>query len=535
MRVTGKLQVTDLDGDGDSDIVYFTNHPYGHIRTIRNIDSQGTFSAPLTIANNVRYARSIYSADFTGNGNADVLSIDDNKVAWRPFGSSAYASPLIVNSESTSPRSVYSADLDGDGDQDALSASSGDGSISWYENVGDDNCPRMSNADQSNLDGDSLGDICDDDRDGDGAVNESDAFPDEASETTDTDGDGVGDNSDAFPFDGSETTDKDGDGIGDNSDPDDDNDGVADGSPCDASSITPGGPSVRISADGPPGTCYAGAIQDVSWFLYGGCGTYKDYPVTPDQPVLLNLSGDICIPNQSIGHNPQFCIQEDAGAGYTDQYCFTEGESCCNDCRVQPAPYTPVTDHIRVVVASDFYLNVWTCDTVPADNCPLDPNPGQEDLDGDLFGDACDDDDDGDGVADETDAFPLDPTEQVDSDSDGVGDNADDFPTDPGESADTDGDAVGDNADAFPLDPTETADSDSDGVGNNGDNCPSMLNSNQSDLDGDGIGDICDPTPLPGPRTMWLWFVPSLRRQQQVLSRQRSVGALRTHPSCSVQ
>ena len=34
---------------------------------------------------------------------------------------------------------------------------------------------------------------------------------------------------------------------------------------------------------------------------------------------------------------------------------------------------------------------------------------------------------------------------------------------------DTDGDGVGDNADAFPNDPTETVDTDGDGVGDNAD------------------------------------------------------------------
>ena len=32
----------------------------------------------------------------------------------------------------------------------------------------EDNCPDVSNADQADSDGDGIGDVCDDDRDGDG-------------------------------------------------------------------------------------------------------------------------------------------------------------------------------------------------------------------------------------------------------------------------------------------------------------------------------------------------------------------------------
>jgi len=76
------------------------------------------------------------------------------------------------------------------------------------------------------------------------------------------------------------------------------------------------------------------------------------------------------------------------------------------------------------------------------DNCPSIFNLEQADLDGDDIGDACDQDDDGDGVADLSDAFPQDPTEWSDSDGDGIGDNSDEETCD---GIDNDGDGIADN------------------------------------------------------------------------------------------
>jgi hypothetical protein len=61
-----------------------------------------------------------------------------------------------------------------------------------------------------------------------------------------------------------------------------------------------------------------------------------------------------------------------------------------------------------------------------ADNCPLVPNPAQEDRDGDLVGDACDEDVDGDGEPNESDCDPTDSgfacvNYYYDADADGFG------------------------------------------------------------------------------------------------------------------
>jgi hypothetical protein len=61
---------------------------------------------------------------------------------------------------------------------------------------------------------------------------------------------------------------------------------------------------------------------------------------------------------------------------------------------------------------------------------------------------------------------------------------------------DSDGDGVANEADAFPNDPDESADADSDTVGDNADNCVATANQSQVDSDVNGSGDACDPMPV---------------------------------------
>ena len=122
-----------------------------------------------------------------------------------------------------------------------------------------------------------------------------------------------------------------------------------------------------------------------------------------------------------------------------------------------------------------------------------------QDTDHDGITNSEDPDDDGDGVNDEEDAFPLNAQEQYDTDGDSIGDNAD---------PDDDNDGVPDEFDDMPLDPNETMDTDKDGIGNiadtddDGDGLSDSEEENlktdpiNSDSDSDGVNDGADPFPL---------------------------------------
>jgi 6-phosphogluconolactonase (cycloisomerase 2 family) len=135
-------------------------------------------------------------------------------------------------------------------------------------------------------------------------------------------------------------------------------------------------------------------------------------------------------------------------------------------------------------------------DGVPneTDNCPALRNEAQADSDGDDLGDACDSDDDNDGVPDAEDDYPTDPTRSSDTDADGVDDLVDNCPAEANrDQADADGDSAGDVCDDdddndgvpdaqddFPTDPARSRDTDGDGIDDNAD----------LDDDNDGIPDV---------------------------------------------
>ena len=283
----------------------------------------------------------------------------------------------------------------------------------------------------------------------------------------DDDNDGYDDDYDVFPLDPTEWDDADGDGIGSNADADDDGDGWSDLEEADC--LTDASSVFSIPSD-----------YDGDWV----CD-------------IMDADDD----NDGVDDDND-CAPYDASISSLDCNGVCGGSSSLDACGVCDGDDSTCSD----------------CAGVPNGDAVIDAcgvcGGGQS---------TCGIDSDEDGVDDDDDAFPSDPSEWADTDGDGVGDNTDtdddddgwadsvepDCGTDPMDAfsvpADNDGDNDCDNTDgdddndgyddiydAFPYDPGEQFDLDYDGIGDNAD----------QDDDGDGWDDFtesdCDSDPMNG-------------------------------------
>lgn len=268
---------------------------------------------------------------------------------------------------------------------------------------------------------------CITDADGDGIDDASDNCPLTANaDQGDVDGDAVGDVCDVCTGDNS-TGDADGDGYCADQDFDDLDPEKYPGAPC-------------------------GSVCAVSYYdALGNC--VVDY---------LAADGTSC-PNGGVCQAGQ-CAEDADGDGWTtlDGDC-DDGDPLTNPGAEEVADGV---DNDCNGVVDDIPEPDTDFDGIPdsSDNCPESPNPDQSDIDGDGFGDVCDDDDDGDGVLDINDSSPMNPNACSDIDGDGCDDcssgtfdTTSDCPFDTicdGETADADGDAVPDLCDSDPSHPS---------------------------------------------------------------------------------
>jgi hypothetical protein len=134
------IAISDLDRDGRYDIVFTRWNGGGtniHLGWLRNLGGQ--FSSPIYIESPAQDTRLVETGDLDGDGLPDVLTagFNNDTIAWRRnLGNGRFGRPVQITNRTDTPTDLLAADLDGDGDLDVAVTSGSDSEVSWFENLG---------------------------------------------------------------------------------------------------------------------------------------------------------------------------------------------------------------------------------------------------------------------------------------------------------------------------------------------------------------------------------------------------------------
>ncbi len=194
---------------------------------------------------------------------------------------------------------------------------------------------------------------------------------------------------------------------------------------------------------------------DLNSYYHGG--VFVQTKSDPDRVVIQWQSETASLAGYGINNDFEAVLYADGQIqlNYTSITGTTDSGSGLND------GITTTSLPATVPALSGMSILMTPTDSSSEDQCT---DGSLTDTDGDGVANLCDDDDDGDGVLDSDDAFPLDPNEQTDTDGDGIGDSSD---------TDIDGDGIS-NAweELYGLD--------------------NHVSDSQNDLDGDGLSNLLE-------------------------------------------
>jgi hypothetical protein len=164
----------DMDGDGDLDVVMGNTGQWNRLYLNNGTADPFNGVTGVNVTTNARNTFAVAVGDADGDGDLDMVTGNRNQPnclylnngTADPFNG---ATCLEVTSDALDTRAVALADVDGDGDLDLVTGNFGErdrvylnnGTSDPWNSPGGDNCPNDPNPDQTDTDGDGIGDVCD--------------------------------------------------------------------------------------------------------------------------------------------------------------------------------------------------------------------------------------------------------------------------------------------------------------------------------------------------------------------------------------
>ncbi len=134
------LQVSDIDGDGDLDLLISFEQSGGDYKGLYWSEfSNGQFALPIQPIDETRYYTNLECSDFNGDGKEDILcwsTFQDHITFYLHNGVDGFLESQELTTSVTHPAEFKHFDFDQDGLSDLMSSATGDGKISWYKNLG---------------------------------------------------------------------------------------------------------------------------------------------------------------------------------------------------------------------------------------------------------------------------------------------------------------------------------------------------------------------------------------------------------------
>jgi len=128
--------VSDLDGDGDGDIIV-ANRPSNTVSVLKN-NGNGTFATKVDYATGINPNR-LYVNDVDGDGDGDIITANrlSNSVSVLTNNGNGTFATKVDYGTGINPVSIFISDIDGDGYGDVVTANDNGNTVSVLKNNGD--------------------------------------------------------------------------------------------------------------------------------------------------------------------------------------------------------------------------------------------------------------------------------------------------------------------------------------------------------------------------------------------------------------